>query len=473
MIDPLHGRKQSTSSSLPAWLPARADALTRTGDSVFAFTIFATIDLVACGILAGFVSALTEGFVPFLTGLALLVAVQKPLVDRVAWRFLGSSGPSIAWAWFAALSGLFAMGAMVALHDPIVCSHFRCGTGDIAFMLAAPIAVLVVGSVATLVLRALVRADRPSARRALSFALPALFVFVAIVDVTQLVRTAFVPDAQGYFDRMEQIALFPPVPSHPITGLDRTDPEPTRTFVDRQGGLEVTRVCGSNSRACDVNVRFGPDISLPSEAVEGFHWVGADESIRVLRDPQRPVLVFAREDRTTRRVSYGDVHPARGYFAGAYDTARRDWITISAASISNRIAAPHGWMGGALLGLVVASWFVFTMRRARARSEAELARFREGHLGADGTLTFDDGTAPTKITEAGDFGPVVVLGGGDPDSAHYRDDGKRAPTFLAFGSRQHLRAAANHVSRGRAMYAFAVLLLASAPILAFSYVQLR
>jgi hypothetical protein len=363
------------------------------------------------------------------------------------------------------------MGANIALNDPIVCSYERCGTGDIAAILVAPFWIFIVGGLVAATLRTALRPERRRIRKALSVGVPVTFAIAALAVIVQVARFARTPGPQAYFDRLPTVAHFAAVPLPAPTASEETaDPEPTRTFVESQGGVELTRVCGVRTRSCRVRARFARN-----DVSDGFRFSFATDAIRVLRDEVSHTFVFVFEDRPGRsyhRFADGTVQPARGYFAAAYDWQRRGLVTVSPRSIARHTAAPAGWTLGALLGLLFAGFLASTTRRARAAMRADLERFREGYLGTDGTLTFDDGRAPVQLGASEDFGAVMVLADGGIEHAHYRDDGQRALHSIVFGTHEHLRTAAREVLWGRAMYALAVLLLTAAPLVAFTCAQI-
>ncbi len=434
MIDALESRSTASAERRwPSWLEARPDALVHHGMGSFMFVVFTVLLLGVSSIVAFGVKSITHGNVPFLPMLAALVALEKPAFDAIARRAFGARGTFIAWSWFLGLSTFFAMSALIALADPIVSSHWRCGTGDIGFVLITPLFVLIFGSLVAASLRPLVGVSRPRGERVASRVLAFTAVMVSLVAGFEIVRSAWLTDAEGYLRSRPVVARLAAVslPPRPAETADTAIEAGTRTR-DLVGDWSLVRSCSARTQGCELSVaRAGAEANALS-----LGWFMGDETFSISRVESQHLVIISRET--------GSVTPV-----AAFDDRDGSRRSIAAAQLTSLTAAPRAWSVAALAGIVLCLLVAASMRRIRQRIDADLACFR-----------------------ANDANTVLTFFGAPPrDRAHYRDAAHANRRVELHGSLASLQSAASAALWGRAMFALAMLTIATAPMLAFAWVH--
>jgi hypothetical protein len=402
---------------------------------------------------AGLIRAVGTVAVPVASFAAVLLLATTPLL-RIAARRAGSPRPERCAA--ASLLGavpLLFLGAKVALgNDPILSSHWRCGSGDIGFILLSPIAFALLGSLGGLLAFALTAHgdDEGSSARAGLVARGAL-ILGAILVAAAVFRAARHPStdhATRYLDTLPRIAVIPPMDPTTAKPVARPMRESTSSpeLVDetRIGDITAQRTCTDGS--CSFRLRRGDGPFPPDRMVETVTHSG---DVVVTRDEKHGFLIFGN------RSAFRD---------------RDLQITdISVQDVADELSAPMGWILGGAAGVVVA--LALWQKRRRVADEARwIAAAREGILGENGWITFHDDTpmrraAPDLALPAG---PVLLktsaaIGGG---AAAYRSEGTSGGEEIVAGERGVLVAALRSQMKDLDALGFAAVMLSAAPLVA-------
>src|SRR5581483_12034850 len=73
---------------------------------------------------------------------ALIVLAAKPLLDRLARKLSVRRGEVVNGIAILGIVPLSMLGVSYAFSDPIIASHFRCGTGEAMLFFIAPFVLL-------------------------------------------------------------------------------------------------------------------------------------------------------------------------------------------------------------------------------------------------------------------------------------------------------------------------------------------
>ncbi len=432
----------------PSWLPHRVDALSSLSVlRVLAFVALAIADLFVAGLLAIFVAESSDHDVPFVAVMGVLVAIQKPVFDALGRWAVGPRGSLFAWAWLSMLAVPMTLGARAALADAIVMSHLREGAGSIALVIAAPIAIALVGSVGAWWLHALLSRRYAWIDRAFMVGGAVLLFACTAMAAWQVSRAMRLPDAETYIASSPILAHFDGLPP-------MSTPGPVRS---RDHDIEIVRVSHGSNGYEPVSLTVARDGHPASERSPTL--IGRGQSFSIVS--VAPVHALA--------VRYDQQFGP--YYRGAVDERTGRWIDINAIGVAPVTGAPRGWAFGTLAGFAFVAFILATQRRTRRRTLAEIAAFREGETTLDGVVRFADGSAPSTITPANATltGTVMARAAGAADPAHYRTDGSHGPVEVIRGTRSELLGAASAMLLGRLMYALAVALITSGPMMAFAW----
>jgi hypothetical protein len=278
----------------------------------------------------------------------------------------------------------------------------------------------------------------------------ALMLAAGVLTVAQLVRASFLSQPKDYYASRPTLATFhaPLAPPGEDVG----------TETDVRSGIVAHWSCMRPYGRCSLEIaRAGMGPQSEGAGRYGVMLLLADESFRVTYDAANRALLVVSSD---------------GRFLGAVDDITGRWLDLSAASVARLTAPPRGWSLGALAALVFVAGILLTQRRARSHFLEQTDSFREGER-IGGTVQFHDGTSPMVSGSIEIDGPVLVHDAHSRSATHYRDHGVHPTAFILAGTRASLREAAESAALGRLAYGFAVLLLATAPLLAFTWCLVR
>jgi hypothetical protein len=320
---------------------------------------------------------------------------------------------------------LLVMGGLQGASEALITSHWRCGTGDLVFVVL-PFILAILGTLAAIfgaLLSHATRLDR--VWRALSYVAVGASVLLVGAGVWRSSRHA---DIDVYLESLPVVATIPPS----IGDVTITLPPPAGTFLAR--------------RACEgeqCNFALGRDpLQMPARMTA---YLGSETSapIAVKVTPTGQIILEANG----RRVAFAEV--------GGELTP----TSVTTRDVAVAAAPPRGWLVGGFLGLVIAA--TLSMRRRRERALlTQLLAARTGHRTPTGWVEIDDGTSPFRDDKL-PVGPVTILGL-DINTAAYRG-GAPAPAVLAGAREALVFAARERVSSFEAM-TLGVLCLLVAPL---------
>jgi hypothetical protein len=308
---------------------------------------------------------------------ALVTLAGIAVLTRLMQRYLARAGVAASVAvlgWAPLAFG----GVLWSLGQPLVSSHWRCGTGDLQFFTMG-VVVLVAACVLTLGLAIVLSRTRiaDGIVRVLAYASVIAGIVVAALAMA---RRGIEPDA--WVDAQPVIA------SHDV-------PEATL-----QGVHVTVSDCGVTLESADGVAKY------PEDRMPGYCY-----PIRVRRDATHGRFII--EEKTT----------SEWYAFHAYD-AQLQSVDVTAHDVRDALKPPAGWVGSAVAGVgaAIAALAIATWLDRRAR------RLRSGVL-AQGTHTGDGWIeimgSPTKHVPSAQMlpiGPVVFETNPSP-APTYRADG--------------------------------------------------
>ncbi|MCC6554569.1 MAG: hypothetical protein IT372_16440 [Polyangiaceae bacterium] len=414
------------------------DSTPRSGARVLLVGVAAGGLAAAAFILGGTLGALLGAPVATLT--AGLLLAGTPLLARVgAWA-------GVARPWAAAglaeapVAALLFGGAGYALGQPIVASHWRCGTGEMGLIMIAPFAFGLLGALGGLVAVAIAGRGAPRAGAALrAVALGSIGIAAALL-AWSAARAVRLPGPDAYVASLPVMATLPPVSGAPRETVPRDDGSGLSedVFVDRVPGLEfeVTRRC-ANEYCSYVLARAGaPEERTPDG--KRIHVEGGSV-------PRTGTVTLRRDEAHRFWVVTGSSPDAY-----REDGEKLTLTDIHARDVGDALSPPPGWIAGAAGAALVAVVLEIRRRRARAaleRVEAALA----GALGEGGWITFEGEVPAVRAAPELELapGPVLVLapGGGKAPSGAYRGEAPLGVGAVVAGER------AGWIERGRAAIA--------------------
>jgi hypothetical protein len=378
-------------------------------------------------------SRLGDGsFVAIATALSCALTLSLlPMARRAA---------GVRGAWAVALSlgaqGLFPVfSAAVKLGDPYIASHWRCVTGDVAFVLVAPMVAAAMGVIALLTARfGLPRVGAGAARAVRALAMAVLAGSLAVAGLGAA-RVAQRPAARDY---LAQIPLAGTVPA--VTVRPAMAPR-----IDVVGRALVWRQCDVEN-GCELRLR-APDLSR--ESIDGrMVRVGAG-ALRVRSDERTDLVLFEGE------VALGGTVAFRKSAASPVDVS---WRTLADVA-----APPTAWLASALAGLAMAL-LVWARGGASARALSRWRNAREATLTEHGAVTFGEDLPAAKVQgEAkAPVGPVLVLD--DASATHLRAMATVPAASLRAGTQRDLAEEIALADGGRYVLAATVAAWSVAPL---------
>lgn len=376
----------------------------------------------------------------FLVGSALLVL---PLAARHG-----------AWARarfplaLLAFTPVVAVGALLEVRDPIVAAHWTCGTNDAALACFAPIVLLLVGPVATIVA---LRASRPgSTRRFRGGALGVTLALAGLVGVGVLGLGRPAPEA--WVSSLPAVAVLTPTAGDGVT-------------LDAIPSIEARVARRCRTSYCDVVLL---DSAADLEDARAFfdRWDAHLESSYGGSAPApHPFGVPGEQEISVRVDRAGELlllAPNEGG-AIAFDLRTKEPAEVTLRDVLGEVGPPHGMVLVAALGLLACVALILFARR-RARELARIDEGREGVVTVDGVLSFDDGLFPKRARTTAPLapGPALALTRGS-ELASYRGGGDEVVHALA-GSREANRERASARVALRYAFAIAIAVLAATPL---------
>ena len=384
--------------------------------------LVAMVSLVIGGAAAGLLHLPVSGVAAVLTGAALMVLTRK----RPAIAL-----PVVVSAGFA-LTPVLIGGTQWAL-GPLATSpeHTRCGTGDLAIPFVAAVGLLILWALTlcwTLVATAVIR-KAP----ALALTFSALTMLAGCVTVAAGLRSLHRPSPEAFLDLFERMTL---EPGGALTIADASfvyepDVKAAALWGERHCMVYAT-MPGGEKREMRIDIfDTCPRLHLHHDAATGMF-----------------LLTDFEDDSITRSILDANHNP--------------DQVFLT--DFRGRLGAPHGWVIGGLLGLLLGTLAlasaVATMRRARR----DVAAAVEGEHTGGGWLAVA-GAAPRFVRELSETppGPVLVRDE-DVRLPTYRDDGKPHAFSVMVGSRKTVLGAARMRAVGWACVAATVAVTASVPL---------
>lgn len=435
----------------PAHLPT-----TRSGARPIAFGLAVGGLSVAAYLGAGLARLAGSVAVPVASITALLLVAATPLLRRLA-RWAGAPRPELCatWSVLGALP-LLLLGARIALgNDAVIASHWRCGSGDIGFMLLSPIAFLLLGSLGGLLAFVLTSSSskRPGAGVGLRLLSRGALLLGMILVGAAALRALHKPSTDNttwYLSSLPTVAVLPQPPrqAQATVQVPGVAP-PEHEFEDetRIGDIVAHRTCDKD--ACRITLRRAGAPPPPERMVLDSTSSSAGAPLSVQRDEEHGFWIVggnrAFSDRDLRLTD------------------------IYAQDISDELSAPRGWILGGAAGLLVAVALWARSRRLGQRLLG-IEAAQAGTLGENGWITFDDDTAARRASPdlALAAGPVLLMRqgtSGGPAGA-YRTEGTRSGDEIVAGTRRDLVAGLRARMAGLDALGLVAVLLTAAPLLA-------
>lgn len=345
----------------------------------------------------------------------------------VAWKKPGLGASAAIGAGFALVPNVL-FGATWALAKPLAGSAMRCGTADAVL----PFTALVTACVAC------------------AFAVPvAVLARVIAEDAYRVLLSLAVAVTVG-----GGIAA-----AFATTTLQRPEPDAFATVLSDRATVDVGKTATldgleiayfAHGDTCILHISTSTDRNPVVRAVRGCPRLVAQ------RDPVSGVLVVSR----TRAIAEG----------GAFELVIHDDDAYGAVSpaltlhdLGARLGAPRAWVGGSLLGLLVALGALLGAMIARRREQRLTADVLETAHTGDGWVVVEGVPRHFPELAGADPGPVVVRAYASRP-ATYRDDGAPTGIVLHDGSREAYAAHLRERAAGWACVAVAAIAMTSAPL---------
>lgn len=412
-----------------------------TGRLVATSFLAAVLTLVGYGLALALAADRDRETVGFTIAAATLLVI--PLV--LALTRLARGAAPVRWTSViaAALLGqslLPLSGALLKLGDPLVSSHWRCGTGDAMIFMLSPVPAF--GGALVAFAAAYWGAWALGVRGA------RMVKGVSLVMITAVLVLAAVSCATVATRPQARAALT----SVPIAGeLPRVTLAPAMPVrVDTAGPLLVWRSC--DQYGCDLSIR--QPVAPRGESVRGPTVRVGDETLRVRVDRGLDLALF---------------ESSAGRMVGAFRLRSGEPTDVTWGTLRGRIAPPLAWLVCALAGLAL-SLVVFARSGRVAR---ELARWRDaraGMLSEDGVVRIE-GEATTAVVQGAHTvapGPVLVFE--DAARVPFREAASVSAGALRVGTRGALEASIAVARAGSFALAAAVALWSALPLIAASLI---
>jgi len=405
---------------------------------------------------AGIVRLVGSVAVPVISITALLLLAATPLLRRLA-RWAGTPRPDHAAAWsLLGVLPLLILGAQYALGDePILSSHWRCGTGDIGLAILSPLPFALFGGLGGL-LGFILSAARERRHvyagiRILSRAALLLGALFASAAALRALHAPSTDNAQRYLDALPTVAALPPL----VTTEARTAPptptplEPAPELVDETsfGDLIARRSCVDS--ICSIALRRKDGRPPPDQKWASERRFPASEPVRIQRDEKHGFWIIGR--------------------SAAFRDTDFQVTDITVKDLGDELSAPPGWILGGAAGVLVAL-ALWQKRRHLARRLSTIEAAQSGVLGDNGWITFDDDTAALRAPPdlALSPGPVLLVrrsaAGGAAGA--YRSEGPLGRDEMVAGARGDLVSNLRDRLAGLDALGITAVLLTSAPLVA-------
>ena len=431
--------------------PARAAAEAR----VLGLGVAVGLCCAAAFVAAGSLRLVTRSDrVPVASLTAFFLLACWPLLARVG-RWVGSPrAQAVAAVGASAIAPLLWMGAAYAASDPLVASHWRCGTGDVGFVILFPAALGIFGALGTLLAVATVGRER----RLLDGALHLLGLLAAAalgaLVTASLVAASRRPDVDTWVGSLPVVLEAPVVGAVPASGYDvaanhGNEALHVTVFEDAvTPDASLVRRCAGNGYCECVVAPLGAP--RPTARPGSGAGLGVAEGQRVLvrADAARDLWIL---EQGASRMAF------RGADGAPVDIGVRD--------VAGAASPPRGWIAGGAFGLL-AFGVLWLSRRRAGRRLVELGAAASGAT-ARGWIALDGGGPPFRAPPelALDDGPVTVIA---PSPARrvevYRADAPLTAACILAGRKEDLLA----VERARAAtldaWGLAAVLLTAPPL---------
>ncbi|MBK8255886.1 MAG: hypothetical protein IPK82_24865 [Polyangiaceae bacterium] len=403
---------------------------------------------------------------PSLAVFALLLLLGKVALDKVARWAAPSQGTVITSLAAAALAPLFVIGAFWALAEPLVSSSFRCGTGDVMLLMAAPFPIFLWACLAVLVAGAILSSGRGERLRpAIRGAAGVAAVFSGVMVTLASIRAAQKPDVNVYISTLPVTAVIaklpnaeqlPKAPEGAGNAEDILPLPATRVIVD---DLAIFRSCFRER--CVVGV--GPAAAVQDESLPTGEFLSLgspDRDVVVKYDKAHHFVVLE----SGGRVALGD--PSQFPFHTISWRPHTLWpaVDVHVRNVSNAVSAPIGGIGMAALSLAV-SLGLLLYNHLQKKALRVLLKGAWGTLGDNGWVTFGDGRKarvdPKLALKPGEvliLKPSVGLGA-------YRDSHVLGLGEVAAGSPDEHRERVDAKCTRVAAWALAVATIGIAPLI--------
>ncbi len=290
---------------------------------------------------------------------------------------------------------------------------------------------------------------------------------LALLVAASGIRAARMPSIDRYLSELERIGQIPPLEGiwpanyHPANSLPCEGGHPAAG--DHQGlagELVVRRTCDDRG-SCRVGLseagRAADALEVVAQDAPTVRWCNA---LALLRDRRTGLVLLSMG---SDDPSLGTPVRAVGWFR--YDGARWRPANLPPGDLAQRASAPHPWIAGGVLGLLLAA--VGWARRLRAaRRGRALATARVGVLGRDGWISFGGEVTVRVDPELGlPEGHVLVMEGTSTGTP-YRHGLRPGRNEVVPGTHsEHAEAVARELLDDDAAVS-AVALLAAAPLVA-------
>lgn len=316
-----------------------------------------------------------------------------------------------AWAAAAFFPSTLTLVAIVLaankLGDPIVRSHWHCGTGEMMVLMMAPFLFAAFGVVGGIMALPVAGAARPLNSRLLRTLSLGVFAVLAGLTVYMGARRLRLPEPSTFIASLPIVAVVPGVPNAtaPTTTVKREDGLDDRVFTQEVSAVDLVldRRCGQfrdpngdvqQADYCSVVLSPKSASKIPSYP---------SVSVRI-GDP----VVIRRDEAHHLWIVTGAASAAYRDYNGALHA-----MDVYVGDVKGGVAPPWGWVAAAL-GAVGLFLGVEALRRWALAKLARIESAREGTLGEGGWIEVEGEAMPLRA--APDLGlvsgPVLVMPAG-------------------------------------------------------------
>jgi len=370
-------------------------------------------------IVSGVIRMMGDVWVPVASLSALLLLASKPLANRVMrWADVPRGEVVAALAMLGACPVLL-LGALYAMSDPIVSSHWRCGTGDAGLVIMAPFAFVVLGGLGGFVTMVAMRRERRWVNALLRGVSLCAITAAATLAVMAFVRRHGRTDADHYIASLPIVATVPPPSGEPVEIREATfrwQRAPIKVYDTTVEDVAIRRLCMDSY--CDVVVKAaGEPWSMEHETRSNLT-VGPRDVLSMKRDVENGLLVLEGQGRT------------------AFRDKQFTLVDVGVHEVKRSLAPPLGWGVGAAAGVVIALCLQLWRASAKRRL-GRLAAAKAGVAGENGWISFEDETPSLRADNVA-AGPVLVLLGEGSRGDAYRGEGPRGVVEILSGAREEI-----------------------------------